>query len=228
MQHVTTHDVRSEISRTSVLEPSRNSSMTLDGVLLQNDAPPGVHLGVLSTAAGGAFPINSFVPTRAEPGEVLGRLLVPMNVLSSSFQLFLAAVGYENDKVKSTVRATILCVRNSDFKELEWANSRCRPLDVSNNSILHHDSQTSEWSVATGFIGNNGEYTHKLSVTLVLANGLHMSTTNTEWRRAFRVFHEFGKAICPICEVEAKSYSGMIEHELRVHQGTNEDCVGAI
>ena len=186
---------------------------------------PGVHLGVLPTTAGGAFPINSFVPTRAEPGELLSRLLVPISILSSDFRLYLAAVGYENDKLKSTVRATILCIRSSDSKELEWAKVNCTPLDITNNPLLQVDEKSSQWSVATGFsgTGTGGDadgFSHKLSVTVVLANGLHLSTTNTEWRRAFRVYNEFGKVVCPLCEdVEVSSYSGMIEHELRAHQG---------
>ena len=151
---------------------------------MRNDAPACAHFGILPDTAG-AFPFSSFVPSAAEPGEIVARLLIQLDkaFASPDWRMFLVSLGYENNRASSTVRGTVLMAHSE--ADVAWAREHCQELDMYDNAIAFRDRDDKKFSVATGIRVN--ERTHKLAVTFVVANGVTLTSDNHKWYRAFRI-----------------------------------------
>ena len=152
MSHVTTLHSQSSIQRDTHVAGVKNSTMILDGPLLQAHAPPCAHFRIVPHSFG-PLDISSFVPKRAEPGEVCARLMVPLDVLSDGgateeYRAYLVSLGNESYRSHSGVRATILFAQERWWA---WAERHCERLDVSTSDLLSRDAESGVWSVATKF-----------------------------------------------------------------------------
>lgn len=217
MSHVTTLHSQRAILQDRHVNGIKNSTMILDGPLLNVDAPPCAHFRITPHSFG-PLDISSFVPKRAEPGEVCTRLMIPLEVLSDStkFRSYLVSLGNESYRSQSGIRATVLFAREPWWK---WAENNCAPLSLTDSDLLSRTPEDGSWSVATKFqVRNRGDTEkpdiRKLSCTIVVADGLECDQDIVEWERVFRVhavrfwrgvchLQFFGKLYCVLCVYSA-------------------------
>lgn len=151
MHHSTMHRLQSIIDEGGCVKGKKNASMVLDSVLLNSDAPDCAHFK-LTSESHGAFDISSFVPSRAEPGELCARLVtkIPSSWAEQpdKYRLYLVSLGKESFLGRAKRATVLVCER----KWWPWADENCIPLDFHGNPVFSFDSKTKRYRIATEFI----------------------------------------------------------------------------
>lgn len=209
MSHVTSHDSKTSIMHEQKVRGTKNVTNFLDGPILEDHAPACAHFHVIPEQSG-PYDLSTFVPARAEPGELCARLVLPIHELCESphYRAFLICVGRDRYLSTSGYRATILFSRREHWNWSEINGGI--PLDVdSKNDLLYQDHETGRWRMATRVrvrvlddldddVLKVLDPWRKLSISFLVAGGLEVSSVDALWQRAFRIH-----AVCYLWNVYA-------------------------
>lgn len=198
IHHCTDLKAQRSISEVNFLKPSTNHAMPLDLTLLRDDAPPCVHFRP-RLESDGPLPLTSFLPVRAEPGELVANLSLSLNSFfdhkiqarnndgqdSSStsrtssqdqapeyrYRMFLVGAAPETSRQSSSIRATVCFAKSEHWP---WFEEHAVPIGSHDaNPILWRCPKRGQWFVASR-IAAGGELL-PVKITVAVAGGVDLS-----------------------------------------------------